>query len=159
MLFRVSFSCVACFVLAGCGGGPAKPVTPEVSSSIALSSDDKALWVVNPESDSVALVAPVKRSLVSEIALGPTPAQDPTTMRFDPAIRPRALAITPDDKRVFVAGQVAGKVYVIDAASHAVTGSITVGTEPTAVVVSQDGNSVYEINHQSSTVMKIDANK
>jgi DNA-binding beta-propeller fold protein YncE len=53
---------VAC--LAGCGGGPSTALVPPVSSSLALTVDDRALWVVNPESDSVSVIDPIARVLL-----------------------------------------------------------------------------------------------
>jgi YVTN family beta-propeller protein len=78
-------------------------------------------------------------------------------MRYDPAVRPRALALVDALGKVFVAGQAAGRVFVVDIASGTVTTSIAVGAEPTAVVASPDGAWVYVVNHQSATVQQIDA--
>jgi YVTN family beta-propeller protein len=149
--------CIFATLAAGCNHASTQPGAPVASSSLALTSNDRALWIVNPESDSVSLVDTQARALVAEVALGPAPAMDATTQRFDPAVRPRALAITPDDKKVYVAGQTANKVFVLDANRHVVTGSIAVGAEPVALVASQDGRFVYVVNHQSATVSKIDA--
>jgi YVTN family beta-propeller protein len=146
-------------LVAGCNSAATQKGAPVVSSSIALTSDDRALWVVNQDSDSVSVLDPASRKLVAEVALGAAPAVDPTTMRFDPAVRPRALALTPDDKKVYVAGQTANRVFVLDAVKHSMLGSIVVGAEPTAVVVSSDGDWLYVVNHQSATVMKVDAHK
>jgi YVTN family beta-propeller protein len=145
-------------LLAGCGSGPTTPTGPPgrggLSSTIAITSDDKTLWVVNQDADSVSVID-VATQAVTEIALGPPPALD-TNMRYEPPIKPRALAITPDNKKVYVAGQVAGKVFVIDAATKSVTGQIPVGAEPTAVAASPDGKAVYVVSHQAAEVAKID---
>src|SRR6476659_2040886 len=119
------------FCLAGCGGGPPTmmpPVTmaPTTSSSIALTSDDGALWVVNPDADSVSVINPKTRALVSEILLGAARPAPDATGRYEPAVKPRALAILAGDKKVYVAGETANRVYVIDAQSLAVLSSIPV---------------------------------
>ena len=123
-LCLTSLPCILSFTI-GCGGGhgsgtgnggKAVGVAP-MSSSLALTSDDAQLWVVNADSDSVSLIDAKARTLTAEIALGTAPpAVDPTTMRFDPKISPRALAILPGNAKVYVAGQRADTVYVVDAA-------------------------------------------
>ena len=146
--------------LAGCGppkSGGANGPQPSVSSTIALTADGKSLWVVNPDADSVSVVDPRSRALVAEVLLAKSrPAVDPQTQRFEPAVKPRALAILPGDQRVYVAGQTANQVFVVDASSHAVLTTITVGAEPTGIVAALDGRAVYVVNHQSATVSKID---
>jgi YVTN family beta-propeller protein len=148
-------------LIAGCSGAPPKMMQaagppPTSSSTIALTSDDHALWVVNPDADSVSVIDPAARSLVREIPLGSAPpAIDPTTQRYEPAVKPRALAILAD-KKVYVAGQTANRIFVIDAAQMSVVTSIPVGAEPTGVVAAPDGKTVYAVSHQSAQVAKID---
>ncbi len=140
----------------GANGGKAVGVAP-MSSSLALTSDDAQLWVVNADSDSVSLLDAKARTLTAEIALGTAPpAVDPVTMRFDPKVSPRALAILPGNAKVYVAGQRADTVYVVDAASRSVSAKIAVGAEPTAVVASADGTAVYVVSHEAAVVTKID---
>ncbi len=139
-------------LLAACGED--SPGAALVSSSIALDRSDRHLWVVNPDSDSISVIDTSTRALVDEIALGDAPSVDATTKRFDPKIRPRALAILPDDSKVYVAGQGNGTLFVIDGNSHQIRSTVMVGTEPVAVIASNDA--VYVVNHQSATVSKID---
>ncbi|HZS38092.1 MAG TPA: hypothetical protein VFF06_14745 [Polyangia bacterium] len=144
--------------LSACGGARNQAaLQPRVSSTIALTSDDKQLWVVNVDADSVSLIDPNARTLTAEIPLAAQPpAPDPTTMRYEPSVKPRALAILPSNKKIYVAGQTANRVFVIDAQTRAVTGSIPVGAEPTAVVASPDGRRVYAVSHEAATVTAID---
>ena len=138
---------------ASCGGVVPLAATPPASSTIALTSDDRALWVVNPEGDSVSVIDPVTRALIDEVALGPAPAVDPVTQRYDPAVRPRALAIW-RDRKVYVVGQSANRVFVVDAQAHAVLRSIPVGAAPTAVVAAADA--IYVVSHEAALVSEID---
>ena len=147
---RLSFIAL---LIAGCAASPA--TAPTVSSTIALTSDDRQLWVVNPDADSVSVIDPIGRALIAEIALAPPPALDPITGRFDPSVRPRALALV-GDRKVYVAGQTANKVYVIDAATRMVTRTIDVAAEPTAVVATPDGQTVYVVSHEAALVTRID---
>ena len=69
---RISTVALGLFFL-GCGargGGGGGAAGPQASSTIALTSDDRALWVVNPDADSVSVIDPATRALVAEIALG-----------------------------------------------------------------------------------------
>lgn len=152
--------------LLACSAGEAtqenKPLAPPplrratISSSLALTQDDGALWVVNPDADSVSVVDPRTRSLVEEILLAPAPpAVDPLTRRFEPAVAPRALAIV-GDRKVYVAGQAASRVFVIDAVTHQVLTSIPVPAAPTGVVASPEGDAVYVVSHEAARVSRID---
>jgi YVTN family beta-propeller protein len=130
---------------------------PAVSSTIALTSDDKELWVVSPDADSVSAIDPAARAVTAEILLGKAPpAVDGTTMRYEPAVKPRALAILPGDKKVYVAGQTANAVFVVDAVGHSLLKSIPVGAAPVGVVAAQDGSAVYAVSHEAALVTKID---
>ena len=71
------------------------------------------------------------RTLRREILLeGQRPAQDPTTRRFDPAVKPRALAIDEPKGKIYVAGEMSSKVYVVDPTAMTVVRSIAVGARP-----------------------------
>src|SRR3954467_11817360 len=115
-------------LLVGCDRGNSS-FGPSSSSTIALTSDDRALWVVNPDADSVTVIDPATRAVAAEIALGPTPSVDGAG-RFEPPIKPRALAILPNDSKVYVAGQTANAIFVVDAKTQAVVTSIPVGAAP-----------------------------
>lgn len=146
------------FVVAavGCSGNSGS--APTASSTIALTRDDRALWVVNPDADSVTVIDPATRAVVAEVALGPPPKID-ATGRFEPAIKPRALAILPDGSKVYVAAQSANQVCIIDARKHTVITSITVGASPTGIVAAPDGSAVYAVSHEANVVTKIDPKK
>jgi YVTN family beta-propeller protein len=133
-------------------GGARAPM----SSTIAITSDDKTLWVVNQDSDSISALDVATRRLVAEVPLGPTPVVDPQTMRFEPAVKPRALAILPGDGKVYVAGQTANAVLVVDAQAKNLVGSIPVGAEPVGIVAAPDGSAVYVASMMAGTVTKID---
>ncbi len=134
----------------------AAPVFSTVSRSLALSADGRALWVVNPESDSISQIDLATRKLVREILLAPNRPATDSKGRYDPAIRPRAIALDDTRGKAYVAGQSANHVFVIDLPSGAVEKSIAVGAEPTALLFSADGATLFVINHQSATVQTID---
>src|SRR5262249_37568609 len=100
--------------LGACASASA-PTSPTVSSTLALTSDDRALGGVNPASVSVSLLDPKTRMLGAEGPLAPPPpAVDPTTKRYEPAVKPRALAILRGNRKLYVAGQTANQVFVVD---------------------------------------------
>jgi YVTN family beta-propeller protein len=155
--------------LANCGGEstsppppppppppPANPFGTTVSSSLALTKDDKLLWVVNQDADSVTVLDTATRKIVAEVPLGDKPpAADPTTKRFEPAVLPRALTLV-SDKKVYIAGETANKVYVVDADMHTVLTSIDVPAAPVSVAAAPDGSAVYVVSHEAGKVTKID---
>jgi YVTN family beta-propeller protein len=153
-----ALAALAALVWSACSG-PAPPpplIQPRVSSTLAISADDRALWVVNPDSDSVSLLDPVARTLVAEILLGDAPPTVDAAGRYEPAYKPRALALTPDDRKLYVAAQAANVVVVIDTAQRRVLARVAVGAEPTGVVATPDGRRVYAVSHEAATVAEID---
>src|SRR5262249_38641362 len=125
--------------------------------SLELSADERSLWVVNTESDSISEIDLIARKLKREVHLGPPPSVDPVSGRFEPRIRLRALAIDHPRGKIYVAGQSANRLLIVDEASGVLTSSIAVDAEPVSVLTSPDGAFVFVVNHQSATVQKIDA--
>lgn len=126
------------------------------STTILLTKDDTALWVVNQDADSVSVIDPATRKLLKEISLAEAPPTvDPATKRFDPKVAPRSLALV-NEKKVYVAGQAANSVYVIDAAKRSVIGVIPVPAAPIAIAAAPDGSAVYVVSHEAGEVTKID---
>ncbi|MCU1283344.1 MAG: Surface antigen [bacterium] len=142
---------------AGCGRSSSNSGAT-ASSTIALSSDDRTLWVANPDADSVTAIDATTRAVLAEITLGPTPAVD-SGGRYEPAVKPRALAILPGDDKVYVAGQTANAIFVVDAKTRRVLTSIPVGAAPVGVVAAPDGSAVYAVSHEAALVTKIDPKK
>ena len=142
-------------VLASCGGGygggngtayappPAPRLAQSHSTPLALTSDNGFVWSVNPDSDSVSLleVAGDRNRKLTEVPVGD---------------EPRCVAITPDDKKLYVTNAVSGTVSVIDAAQRTVVKSIAVGTEPTGCALTLDGAKLYVANLSSNSVSVID---
>lgn len=127
------------------------------SSAMAITKDGSTLFVVNPDSDSISIVDVASRTLKSEVLLAGAHPQPDGNGNFAPAVMPRALALSADEKTVFVSGERSGKVHAVDVASATATGSIAVGAEPAGLVVSPDGASVYVACAQDYIVAKVDA--
>lgn len=116
------------------------------SSLIALTSNDRQLWVVNPDNDSVSVfdVSSGNAQKVKEIGVGDEPA---------------CVAITPDNSKVYVTNTVSGTVAVIDAATLQVRTYIGVGVEPRGCALTPSGNKLYIANSISGDVSVIDTGK
>ncbi len=126
------------------GAKPLRGGQPTQSSPIGLTGDDRHVWVVNPDNDSVSVLevgGDVNRR-IAEVAVG----RDP-----------RCVAIAPDDQTVFVTNQRDGTVSVIDAGSREVIKTIRVGTEPVGCALTPDGKRLYVANFSSDDVSVVNA--
>jgi YVTN family beta-propeller protein len=112
------------------------------SSPIAITSDDKFVWVVNRENDSVSVlkVQNDTNTKEKEITVGD---------------EPRCVALTPDDAKVYVTNTVDGTVSVINANTRHVIKTIKVGTEPVGCALTPDGTRLYVANQSSDSVSVI----
>lgn len=122
--------------------------SPTSSGPIAITSDDRYVWVANPDNDSVSVInvrfdANVK---VAEVRVGK---------------EPQNVAISPDDKWVFVSNTVSGTVSVIRANPNnpRVVQNIRVGTEPYGMAFTPNGERLYVANARSNNVSVIDAHE
>ena len=113
------------------------------SSPIAITSDDRFVWSVNPDNNSVSVfnVAQDANQKVAEIPVGK---------------EPWCVAITPDDDKVYVTNMASGTVSVINASQRQVVKTINVGTEPFGCALTPDGRRLYVANQSSGTVSVID---
>jgi YVTN family beta-propeller protein len=121
---------------------------PTTSSPIAISRNDRLIWVVNPADDSVSVIRPDNNTRLAKIPVGD---------------EPEGIALTPDGRYAYVANAAGGSVTVIqidDPAWGTFTASaitnITTGAEPWNVVCSPDGRRVFVANSAQDTVTVID---
>ena len=130
---------------------------PAHSSPIVLSRDNKLLWSVNPDSDSVSVIRTDTNELVAKIAVGD---------------EPRSVALTPGNRFAYVSNTAGNSVTVIRIRnSHPDRfkadvdrqsgryGELVTGAEPVGIVVSPDGKRVFVANSSQDTVSVIDAKK
>ena len=124
-------------------GGGAILAQQTSSSPIAITGDDRFVWSVNPDNNSVSVfdVLGDANVRVAEIPVGR---------------EPRRLAITPNGNHVFVTNMAGNSVSVIDTATRTVIKSIGTASDPFGCVVSLDGTRVYVAEHSSDTVAVID---
>jgi DNA-binding beta-propeller fold protein YncE len=135
------FSMVLVAVLVGLVGlGTAAPTR---STTIALTSDETRLVVVNREANSVSIIQ-VKdangndvANKLAEIAVGQ---------------EPRCVAIHPSDRAAYITNGISGTVSVIDLMLGREVQQLQVGTEPRGCALTPDGSLLYVANHTEGTV-------
>src|SRR5262245_47189954 len=135
------FTMVLVAVLVGLVGlGTAAPTR---STTIALTSDETRLVVVNREANSVSVIQVKDQNgndvanKVAEIAVGQ---------------EPRCVAIHPSDRAAYVTNGITGTVSVIDLVLGREVQQIQVGTEPRGCALTPDGSLLYVANHTEGTV-------
>src|SRR3954466_3723589 len=71
---------------------------PTYSSPIAISGNDRLIWVVNPSDNSVSVIRPDNNTRITKIAV---------------VAEPQSIALTPDGQYAWVANTGAGTVTAI----------------------------------------------
>jgi YVTN family beta-propeller protein len=137
----IRFAMVLVAVLIGLVGLAA--AAPTRSTTIALTSDETRLVVVNREANTVSIIQ-VKdangndvANKLAEIAVGQ---------------EPRCVAIHPTDRAAYVTNGISGTVSVIDLVQNREVQQIDVGTEPRGCALTPDGSLLYVANHTQGTV-------
>jgi YVTN family beta-propeller protein len=120
------------------GGQPVK---------LVASRDGARLYVANANGDSVSVVDVAGGRVIAEL---PTAAPDgaATALRGS---NPNALALSPDESRLYVTNGGNNDVAVIDLASRRVVGLVPTGFYPTSVAVSKDGAHLFVAHAKSAS--------
>src|SRR6266436_2627551 len=118
------------------------------SSPIAISANDKLIWVVNPGDDSVSVIRPDDNTRIAKIIVDD---------------EPQSIALTPDGQYAYVANAAAGTVTIIQISdpawgtfSASVVGTLTTGAEPWNIVCTPDGKRVFVANSGQDSITVID---
>ena len=122
---------------------------PASSSPIAITSDDRFVWVVNPDNNSVSVisVSADENRKVAEISVGE---------------EPRFVAITPKDHRVSVSNSRDGSVSMISPSARRVLQTTSVGTEPAGLAATPGGSALTldevlnSVTHRSAGTEGVD---
>ena len=137
------------------------------SSPIAITSDNRFVWSVNPDNNSVSVfrVAADANKKEAEIRVG----KEPWCVAITPPEKDRddkwkwrnknRHDDDDDDVKVYVTNMVSGTVSVIDAKKRKVIDTIKVGTEPFGCALTPDGKKLYVANQSSATVSVIDTKR
>src|SRR5215468_2403606 len=111
---------------------------PGRSTTIALTSDETRVVVVNHDTNSLSIIQVKNKNgndvsnKIAEIPVGE---------------EPRCVAVSPDDRFAFVTNGIAGTVSVVNLARRMVVKTIPVGTEPRGCALTPDGSLLYVANH------------
>lgn len=116
------------------------------TSPIAVSADDKRVWSVNPDNDTVSVfdVEHDANRKVAEIKVGK---------------EPWCVVLTPDGEKAYVTNMAAGTVSVIDTYRYAVVKTVRVGAEPFGCALTPDGSRLYVANQSSDSVSVINTRR
>ncbi|CAN5231804.1 hypothetical protein BH10PSE7_BH10PSE7_05860 [soil metagenome] len=121
---------------------------PLSSSPIALSADQRFVWVVNPRDNTVSVLRTDNNSVVTTIATGK---------------EPRSVALDPNNTFAYVANAADSSVTIIQITNATfanfavVTKSVKTGAEPWDIVMSPDGKRVFVANSGQDTITVINA--
>jgi YVTN family beta-propeller protein len=134
--------------------GPEAPVSAQgggrlavsQSSPIAVTSDNRLVWVANWDNDTVSVIDVTNdaNKKIAEIPVGR---------------EPQSVAISPDNRAVYVTNRVGGTVTVLNAQTGRTAGLIYVGVEPFGCALTADGRKLYVANFASSDVAVIDTTR
>lgn len=127
----------------GSGRFTAFPVGDQ-PNRMALSRDEKTLYVVNGNSDSVSVIDTSAEKVVRTISLS-RPGD-----KYKGA-NPNSAALSPDEKTLYVTLGFENAVAVVNLASGHVLGRIPTGWYPTSVSVGQDGTRLYVCTFKSNS--------
>lgn len=111
--------------------------------NLAVSPTGDVLYVVCEQSNTLAIVDPAARTVLTELAVG---------------LRPHGVAVAPDGRTVYVTNRMANSVTVIDTAARRVTATVAVGAEPHGVAVARDGHRLFVLNTGDDAVSVVDLN-
>ena len=123
---------------------------PGRSTTIALTSDETRVVVVNRLANSVSIIQ-VKNKKGSDVSnkLAEIPVGED----------PRCVAIHPSDRAAYVTNAISGTVSVVDLNRHTLVTELQVGTEPRGCALTADGSLLYVANLTESTVSIIDTSR
>jgi YVTN family beta-propeller protein len=121
------------------------------SSTIALSADNKLVWSVNPDDDSVAVIDAATRQRIAKIPVGD---------------EPQSVALDPNNRFAYVANAAGGSVSVIaiadarpDYFKASAARALTTGAEPWNIAISPNGKRIFVANSAQDTITVIDGDK
>jgi YVTN family beta-propeller protein len=124
---------------------------PTHSTTIALTSDEQRLVVVNREANSISIIR-VKNANGKDVAdkIDEIPVGE----------EPRCVAIHPSDRAAYVTNAISGTVSVVNLNQRRVVAEIpNVGSEPRGCALTADGSFLYVANHTEGTVSIIDTSR
>ena len=112
---------------------------------VALSPDERFLYVTLESDNKIAVVDVATRRVIAKVAVGG---------------RPRSIAFSPDGSRAYVTNELQGTVTELDGRTHQVVRTMTVpgkAPRPMGVATSPDGARIYVTTGREGSLVAIDA--
>ncbi len=72
-------------------------------------------------------------------------------------VNPRAIVLSPDNTKLYVTLNIAGKVAAWDLVNHKSLGSVKTGNAARSLAISSDGTALFVVNFKSGTLSKVRA--
>ncbi|HEX2405134.1 MAG TPA: YncE family protein, partial [Acidimicrobiia bacterium] len=123
--------------------GAATLGSPSRSTTIALTSDETRLVVVNREANSLSVIQ-VKDAQGGDVAI--------KLDEIAVGLEPRCVAVHPKDQVAYVTNGISATVSVVDLVLGQVVRNVSTGTEPRGCALTPNGNLLYVANHTEGTV-------
>ena len=118
--------------------------TASHSTTIALTSDETRVVVVNREANSLSIIR-VKDAQGNDVAI--------KLAEIGVGEEPRCVAVHPNDQEAYVTNGISGTVSVVNLGQRRVVATINnVGTEPRGCALTPNGTLLYVANHTEGTV-------
>ena len=124
------------------GGFTSIPVGDQ-PNRMTLSRDQRTLYVVNGNEDTVSVIDTTRQSVVETISL--SRPED----RYKGS-NPNSAALSPDERTLYVTLGFENAIAVVDLLSRHVEGRIPTGWYPTSVSVKPDGSRLYACTFKSN---------
>ncbi|MBI4867039.1 MAG: hypothetical protein HY816_08820 [Candidatus Wallbacteria bacterium] len=122
---------------------PAVLAGPSYSASLALDSNSENVWVASEDAGTVTLVSVV----LDRFVRGPV---------VQVGAEPTSIALSPDNRTLYVTNRGSGTVSVVDALALNVRANIPVGAEPIGCALTPLGDKLYVASSLAGTVAVID---
>ncbi len=120
----------------------------------AVSRDGQRLYSALTDLHGFVIASVPDRRVIGHVELPPAPA---STCALEPHTPTHGLALTPDDKQLWVTSLADDGVYVYDTATKKISSKIGVGKCPNWITISPDGHYVAVSNSASDDCSIIDA--
>lgn len=133
---------------------PKPPAVPTYSSPIAMSADNKLVWSVNPDGDSVSVIRTDQNKVVRTIKVG----NEPQGVALDPVGRYAYVVNSAGNSLtvIRIVNSTPGRFAARKDPRFGSGGTIVTGAEPWNVVASPDGRRVYVANSGQDTITVLD---
>lgn len=139
-----TLNCYTCHVT-GTGGGLVDRFMPPTYRSplaVAVSPDDRTLYITAEGSDSLLVVDAASRRMTAEIPVGK---------------RPHGVALSHDGTTAYVTNERGDSVSVVDLARGHVGRTFAAGHQPAGITLAADGASLFVASRGSDQVIVLDA--